>query len=76
MRLTNNSGGAVTLTIADATTIDGTANDIKDEDGLAWGPFTLADGESRALPPGATGVTYAVVTGSGAASGIQCKMMR
>lgn len=76
MRLMNNSGGVVSLTIADAPTLNGVANAIKDEDGQAWGPFTLADGESRALPAGGMGITYAVVTGSAPASGIRCKMMR
>ena len=76
MRLYNNSGAAATLTITDAITLNGVANAVKDEDGIAWGPFTLADGESRALPPGGMGIGYAVVTGAAAASGIRCKVMR
>ena len=76
VRLINNSGGAVTLTIHDAMTLNGVADDVTDEDGAVWGPFTLADGESRALPSGGFGITYAVVTGSAVASGIRCKLMR
>jgi hypothetical protein len=76
LRLLNNSGGAITLTIYDAVTLNGVANDVKDEDGMAWGPFTLADGESRALPSGGMGITYAVVKGSAAVSGIRCKLGR
>ena len=76
VRLFNNSGSAVTLTIKDATTLNGVANDVKDENGNAWGPFTLADGESRSLPAGGFGITYAVVIGSAATSGIRCKLMR
>lgn len=76
LRLINNSGDAAVLTITDAVALNGVANDIKDEDGVAWGPFTLADGESRALPAGGMGVTYAVVTGAAAYSGIRCKLGR
>ena len=75
VRLINNSGAEATLTIYDAVTLNGVANDAKDADGAVWGPFTLANNESRELTPN-MGITYAVVKGAAAASGIRCKLMR
>lgn len=75
-RIMNESGGAVTVTLYDAKTINGTALSPKDADGIAPAAITLADDESRELPPGYSGVTWLVIVGSAAADNISLKAMR
>lgn len=60
-RIYNESGGSLTISIYDASTVDGTACTIYDEDGVAVGPLTIANNSSYQLPSGCSGMTWCLL---------------
>lgn len=67
-RIYNNSGGAITVTMYDALSRDGTANAMVDEDGVAISALTIANNTSYQLPSGTSGMTWCImVLSSGSA---------
>ena len=74
-RLVNNSGGPITVTLYDALTQNGVANDLTDSDGGAVPTRVMADHESWEIT-GAAGVTWLVIKGSAAASGFSLTVKR
>lgn len=74
-RVINESGGAATLTFYDATSVDGTALSLVDQDDVAVPSITIGDDESQELPSAMAGCTVLVVKGAAAADGftIVCK---
>jgi hypothetical protein len=67
-RIYNTSGGALTITIYDASTRDGTACTTYDEDGVAVAALTVPNNSSCQLPSSLSGMTYCImVLSSGSA---------
>lgn len=78
-RIRNESGGTITLTFYDATSKDGTALDLLDQDNVAApnDSFVVTDDKSRELPDSIKGCEYLVIKGAAAyATGVSIHLER
>jgi hypothetical protein len=75
-RIRNTSGGAVTITFYDATSAEGTALAVLDEDNVAISDFVVANNSSRKLPEGLAGVEYLILKASAATPTVSLHLER
>jgi hypothetical protein len=65
-QISNESGGAATLTFYNALTLEGTALTPYDEDSVAVGTMTIGDDCSQQMPTALSGCTTLVIVGAAA----------